>query len=138
MTKNLWVSISIVVFIIGGIYAIRRFTGTPIMNNGVTIEILERGSGKEAQIGKTVSVHYIGTLTDGTKFDSSVDRGAPFSFTLGEGRVIQGWEQGVLGMKVGEKRRLTIPPELGYGAGGFGPIPPNATLLFEIELLQIQ
>lgn len=104
---------------------------------GLKIEVLKEGSGTEAKVGDTVSVHYTGTLEDGTKFDSSLDRGEPFSFTLGQNRVIQGWEQGVLGMKVGEQRKLIIPPELGYGPSGTpgGPIPPNATLHFDIELL---
>ncbi len=88
--------------------------------------------------GKTVSVHYTGKLTDGTKFDSSLDRGDPFSFRLGAGQVIKGWDQGVAGMKVGGKRLLTIPPELGYGQRGFpGAIPPNSTLVFEVELLGV-
>lgn len=100
------------------------------------IEILENGDGAEAASGQNVSVHYTGWLTDGTKFDSSVDRGQPFQFPLGAGRVIQGWDQGVVGMKIGEKRKLTIPPEMGYGARGAGSvIPPNATLVFEVELL---
>lgn len=102
------------------------------------IEDLVVGQGAEAQQGSTVSVHYTGTLTDGKKFDSSLDRGRPFSFQIGAGRVIQGWEQGVAGMKIGGKRKLTIPPELGYGARGFPPvIPANATLVFEIELLGV-
>ncbi|MFH1423553.1 MAG: FKBP-type peptidyl-prolyl cis-trans isomerase [Candidatus Nealsonbacteria bacterium] len=102
------------------------------------IEVLKRGSGVLAEEGNTVSVHYTGTLSDGTKFDSSIDRGQPFSFTLGEGRVIAGWEQGVLGMQAGEKVKLTIAPELGYGPSGAGGIiPPNATLIFEVELLEI-
>ena len=101
------------------------------------IEILEEGTGKLADVGDTVLVHYTGIFEDGIKFDSSLDRGAPFSFILGTGQVIRGWDFGVLGMKVGEKRKLIIPSELGYGAAGTpgGPIPPNATLIFEVELL---
>ena len=96
------------------------------------------GEGKEAILGKVVSVHYTGTLTDGTKFDSSVDRGTPFQFTLGAGQVIQGWDQGVIGMKVGGKRTLTIPSDLAYGPTGRpGTIPPSATLIFDIELLDV-
>jgi FKBP-type peptidyl-prolyl cis-trans isomerase len=103
------------------------------------IDDLSPGTGTEATDGRTVSVHYTGTLTNGEKFDSSLDRGRPFEFTLGAGRVIKGWEQGVRGMKVGGKRKLTIPPELGYGARGFPPvIPANATLVFEIELLDVK
>lgn len=102
------------------------------------VQTLKEGSGEPAKTGDTVSVHYTGTLTNGTKFDSSVDRGQPFEFTLGENRVIQGWELGVLGMKVGEKRKLTIPPELGYGDRAVGAvIPANSTLIFEVELLAI-
>jgi FKBP-type peptidyl-prolyl cis-trans isomerase len=102
------------------------------------VEELVQGSGDEAVAGKKVSVHYTGTLTDGSKFDSSLDRGRPFDFPLGGGRVIKGWDQGVAGMKVGGKRRLTIPPDLAYGERGFPPvIPPNSTLVFEIELLAV-
>ncbi len=102
------------------------------------IEILEQSSGEEAKNNDKVSVHYTGTLEDGTKFDSSLDRGQPFSFTLGIGQVIKGWDLGVLGMKIGEKRKLIIPSELGYGNRGAGAIiPPNATLIFEVELLEI-
>ena len=97
------------------------------------------GTGAEAIKGKLVSVHYTGWLTDGKKFDSSKDRGQPFQFPLGRGHVIQGWDQGVEGMKVGGKRKLTIPPELGYGAqGAGGVIPANATLVFEVELLGVR
>jgi FKBP-type peptidyl-prolyl cis-trans isomerase FkpA len=97
------------------------------------------GDGAEAQKGQTVTVHYTGWLADGTKFDSSHDRKQPFKFKLGQGQVIKGWDEGVSGMKVGGVRKLTIPPELGYGAGGFGrAIPPNATLTFEVELLATQ
>ena len=102
------------------------------------IEDLNAGTGAEATAGKTVTVHYVGTLTSGSKFDSSRDRGQPFEFTLGVGQVIGGWDQGFAGMKVGGSRTLVIPPELGYGArGAGGVIPPNATLLFEVELLGV-
>ena len=102
------------------------------------METLTEGTGEIANIGKRVSVHYEGRLEDGTVFDGSRPRGQAFSFTIGAGQVIQGWEQGVTGMKVGETRKLTIPPELGYGeAGAGGVIPPNATLVFEIELLEV-
>ncbi|MBX4210437.1 FKBP-type peptidyl-prolyl cis-trans isomerase [Candidatus Parcubacteria bacterium] len=96
------------------------------------------GTGAVAQNGKMITVHYTGTLTDGTKFDSSRDRGTPYQFTLGNGDVIRGWDLGIVGMKVGGKRKLTIPPQLGYGITGYGPIPPNATLLFDVELLGVK
>lgn len=97
------------------------------------------GKGQEAKAGDSVLVHYTGTLKDGTEFDSSRKRNQPFPFTLGKGMVIKGWDQGVAGMKVGGKRKLTIPPGLGYGArGAGGKIPPNATLLFDVELVEIK
>jgi FKBP-type peptidyl-prolyl cis-trans isomerase FkpA len=107
--------------------------------SGLKYEEVKEGTGEAATAGKTVSVHYTGWLTNGTKFDSSKDRGQPFDFPLGGGRVIKGWDEGVQGMKVGGVRKLTIPPELGYGARGAGGglIPPNATLVFEVELLKI-
>ena len=104
----------------------------------LVIEDLRVGDGAEAKAGQNVSVHYTGTLTDGKKFDSSHDRGQPFKFKLGGGQVIQGWDQGVAGMKIGGLRKLTIPPHLGYGArGAGGVIGPNATLVFEVELLGV-
>ena len=107
-------------------------------NNKIISEILKQGVGLEVKNGDKVSVYYTGALTDGKKFDSSLDRGQPFSFTLGAGQVIKGWELGVLGMKVGEKRKLTIPSDLAYGDNGIaGVIPPKATLIFEVELLKI-
>jgi peptidylprolyl isomerase len=106
--------------------------------DALVIEDLVIGEGPEAKSSDTVTVDYTGWLTDGTKFDSSLERNEPFTFVLGRRQVIAGWDQGVAGMQVGGKRRLTIPPELGYGAqGASGVIPPNATLVFEVELLRI-
>jgi len=109
-----------------------------ITDSGLKYEDITEGEGDLAEAGQTVSVHYTGWLTDGSKFDSSKDRDMPFDFPLGGGRVIRGWDEGVQGMKVGGIRKLTIPPQLGYGAAGAGGvIPPNATLVFEVELLEI-
>ena len=102
------------------------------------IDEMKVGTGTEATAGKHVTVHYVGTLTNGNKFDSSRDRGKGFSFALGRGQVIKGWDQGVAGMKIGGVRKLTIPPNLAYGDGGFGSvIPPGSTLVFEVELLSV-
>jgi FKBP-type peptidyl-prolyl cis-trans isomerase len=114
-------------------------TGEPtVTESGLQIIDIEVGSGEEAMPGQTVEVHYTGWLADGTKFDSSVDRGQPFSFVLGAGQVIPGWDEGVAGMKVGGQRRLIIPPDLAYGSQGYPPvIPPDAELTFDVELLGV-
>ena len=131
--KTLW-------FLVGGIVVLAAiyflFMYDP---NGLKVEDLVVGTGAEAVAGKTISVHYTGWLVNGKKFDSSYDHGGPFTFELGAGRVIKGWDEGVAGMKVGGKRRLTIPPELAYGSAdvGNGLIPPNSTLIFEVELLAV-
>jgi FKBP-type peptidyl-prolyl cis-trans isomerase FkpA len=116
-----------------------KVTGKPKSTaSGVQYWDITVGTGAKATNGKTVKVHYTGWLTNGKKFDSSVDRGQPFSFKLGAGQVIKGWDEGVAGMKVGGKRQLKIPPEAGYGArGAAGVIPPNATLIFDVELLDV-
>jgi FKBP-type peptidyl-prolyl cis-trans isomerase len=107
--------------------------------SGLQYQDVATGTGVEATPGKVAVVHYTGWLTDGTKFDSSRDAGEPFSFPLGEGRVIAGWDEGVAGMKVGGRRKLVIPPDLGYGAEGSPPvIPPASTLVFDVELLEVR
>ncbi len=105
--------------------------------SGLQYTDLVEGTGASPTTGQTVTVHYTGTLENGKKFDSSRDRGQPFQFKIGVGQVIKGWDEGVGSMKVGGRRQLTIPPELGYGARGIGPIPPNATLIFDVELLEV-
>lgn len=148
MTFGEWigvvVSLIIIILFFGSFFARRGNEAKPADDTAQTIsselkvEDSQVGAGRQAKTGDTLSVHYVGTLLDGKKFDSSRDRGEPFEVTLGAGAVIRGWEEGLLGMKVGGIRKLTIPPELGYGASGQGPIPPNSTLLFEIELLNIK
>jgi FKBP-type peptidyl-prolyl cis-trans isomerase len=111
-------------------------SGTPV-NGTLVVEDLVVGTGATAVAGDTVSVNYLGTFTNGTKFDASADHGGPYSFRLGTGAVIPGFDQGITGMKVGGKRRLTIPPNLAYGSTGSGPIPPNTTIVFEVDLVSI-
>jgi len=107
--------------------------------SGLKYEDIDAGTGAAAKSGQKAKVHYTGWLKNGKKFDSSKDRNEPFEFTLGAGQVIKGWDEGVAGMKVGGKRKLTIPPDLGYGArGAGGVIPPNAELIFEVELLELR
>ena len=113
--------------------------GETVTSTGLKYVDLKEGEGAEATSGGNVTVHYTGWLENGTKFDSSLDRQEPFTFRLGAGEVIEGWDQGVAGMKVGGKRKLTIPPDLGYGSeGAGGAIPPGATLIFEVELLGVE
>ena len=108
-------------------------------DSGLQYKDIAVGDGAEAVTGSRVAVHYTGWLADGTKFDSSIDRGEPFTFTIGAGGAIEGWQEGIQGMRVGGKRKLVIPPQLGYGEGGFPPvIPPNATLTFEVELVGVE
>ena len=119
-------------------HSFRMHKGFGMADFKTQIVDLRAGTGAEAKAGDSVSVHYTGTLEDGTKFDSSRDRGQPFTFPLGQGRVIKGWDVGVAGMKVGGQRKLTIPAEEGYGSrGAGGVIPPNATLYFDVELLKV-
>lgn len=128
----------LVLLLVTGLAGCGGDSGTQPSSGGqLVVEDITVGTGATAVSGDTVSVHYIGTFLDGSKFDSSYDRGQPFSFRVGAGQVIAGWDQGVPGMKVGGRRRLTIPPDLAYGSRGSGPIPPNATLRFEVELLSI-
>ncbi|PIP55941.1 MAG: hypothetical protein CO183_01190 [Candidatus Zambryskibacteria bacterium CG_4_9_14_3_um_filter_42_9] len=113
-------------------------TDSQMPESGFVAEEVSIGNGASAEPGDTLTVHYVGTLTDGKVFDSSLDRGAPISFTLGVAQVIRGWDEGLVGMQVGGKRTLIIAPDYAYGAEGAGPIPPNSTLIFEVELIDVE
>lgn len=150
--KNIFIIAAIILIVIAAIYfwpkqnqsnqSMENQDNKQVLNTydiqGMKVEVLKNGSGSEAKKGDHVLVHYTGTLINGKKFDSSVDRGEPLPFTLGQNRVIQGWELGILGMKLGEKRRLTIPSQLAYGDQAVGDmIPANSTLIFEVEMVGI-
>ncbi len=137
-SARLWIVLSTILIVAVNAAGCSGRNSVTTTDSGLQIEELEVGDGQTAAVGDTVRVHYTGWLEDGTQFDSSVDRGRPFGFTIGEGQVIAGWDEGLVGMKEGGKRRLLIPPDLAYGALGAGEvIPPNATLTFEVELLKI-
>jgi|ERR1035437_9589463 FKBP-type peptidyl-prolyl cis-trans isomerase len=146
MNRNEWIAVAVSLAFLAYVFA-----GGLIMNlfnpqdqitvatqTGVQAQDITVGTGDIAAPGDSITVNYIGTLENGKVFDSSIDRGTPFTFTLGAGQVIKGWDMGVVGMKVGGKRRLIISPDFGYGAQGVGPIPPNSTLIFEVDLLGVQ
>ena len=149
--RNLGIIIAFVVILTAALFLLLLYQGgkknpeqiteisnTQMQKEELKIEDILAGSGKEAKNGNKLTVNYSGTLTDGTEFDSSYGRNEPFTFTLGAGSVIPGWDQGLLGMKEKGKRKLTIPSDLAYGESGSGPIPPNSTLIFEIELLKVE
>lgn len=139
--KNWIIYIIIALVVVGGVYLVvnqNNSNNNTTMADELQVEDIEAGDGEEANKGDTVSVHYTGTLTDGKKFDSSHDRNKPFTFTLGAGQVIEGWDKGVAGMKEGGKRKLVVPPEMGYGSKSVGPIPADSTLVFEVELLEVK
>lgn len=143
-----WVAVAVAVFVVGfffvfgpGLLSIFNFKNTKIMDESQTHKVMIQdtveGQGDEAALGSRVTVHYVGHFVDGKVFDSSLARKEPFQFVLGAGQVIKGWDEGILGMKVGGTRVLTVPPELGYGPSDYGPIPGNSTLIFEVQLLKV-
>lgn len=128
--------VSSILFVVAMVHAADKTFAT---QSGLKVEMIQEGTGPKPQAGQTVSVHYVGTLPDGTKFDSSRDRGEPISFKLGVGQVIRGWDEGIALLNVGSRAKLTIPSELGYGARGAGNvIPPNSTLIFDVELMAVK
>jgi len=139
----IWLVAIAVIAIAGAIYYFNFYKGSlsgPTVTTASGLKYIDQavGTGQSPTPGSSVTVHYTGTLENGTKFDSSVDRGAPYTFIIGRGAVIKGWDEGVMSMKVGGKRKLIIPPNLGYGSMGQGVIPPNSTLLFDVELLDVK
>ncbi len=154
ITKQEWITLALGLIVIIGLILINNGQASAIniksstdsqtqaMQNSTPAQFEKTdvtvGNGKEATKGSTVIVHYTGTFANGQKFDSSRDRGTPIDFVLGAGKVIPGWDQGILGMKVGGKRRLVIPPNLGYGPNDYGPIPGNSTLYFDVELVDVK
>ncbi len=149
LSKNEWVAIVVSVFVVGFFFVfgqalISLFTGDKsniskkMQNQGLIVNDTVVGTGDTAQTGDRVIVHYTGKFTNGDVFDSSLSRGEPLQFVLGSGMVIKGWDEGLVGMKVGGKRTLTIPPELGYGMKNVGPIPAGSTLIFDVELLKVE
>ena len=150
LNKNQWIAVSLsLVFLTYLLFAdtiMNLFNPSPADNfdtaqmpqTGVVTEEIAVGNGPLVELGDTLTVHYVGTLSDGKGFDSSLDRNIPFSFVLGTGQVIRGWDEGLLGMRVGGKRLLIIAPDYGYGELGVGTIPPNSTLIFEVVLLNVE
>lgn len=146
LSKNEWVAIVIAVFVVGFFFVFGQMI-IDIINPSAKSKVMQQselqiqdelvGTGEVAVTGKRVTVHYTGRFLDGNIFDSSVNRGEPFQFILGTGQVIKGWDQGVAGMKVGGKRILIVPPELGYGPNDYGPIPGGSILIFDVELLKV-
>lgn len=146
LSKNEWVAIVIAVFVVGFFFVFGQMI-IDIINPSAKSKVMQQselqiqdelvGTGEVAVAGKRVTVHYTGRFLDGNIFDSSVNRGEPFQFILGTGQVIKGWDQGVAGMKVGGKRILIVPPELGYGPNDYGPIPGGSILIFDVELLKV-
>jgi FKBP-type peptidyl-prolyl cis-trans isomerase len=148
LNKNEWVAVVVATFVVGFFFIfgqglITLFTNTTqsktaAQKNELMGQDIIVGTGETATPGKRVTVHYTGKLQDGTVFDSSLDRNEPFQFVLGSGQVIKGWDEGIVGMKVGGKRLLVVPPEMGYGYSDYGPIPGGSTLTFEVELLKVE
>ncbi len=148
LSQNEWIAVVIAVFVVGFFFVfgqtlISAFNGNSqnnIMDQTPNVFVQDEvvGTGDEAVSGSRVVVHYTGKFVDGKVFDSSVTRGEPFQFVLGAGQVIKGWDAGIVGMRVGGKRVLSVPPELGYGANDYGPIPGGSTLIFEVELLKVE